>query len=308
MRPLKTSQGILESKSGFLIQIQDDNAHIGWGEVAPIEKSELKICESILKEIGNSPTRNQLEKDIGSWPGTLGFGIGAALAELDCLIGSQSTQEWLPSPKSAILLPTDKSPIETLMPILKSNKNQQQKLTFKWKVGNYSNEIEKKLIHDILVILPNECRLRLDVNGGWQRAQAMDWVNNLYLEPKIEWIEQPLPANDIAGLQELSKKMPIALDESLLSTPSLRGTWDSWQIRRPTLEGDPRLLLKTMHKDSRYIAISTSFETGIGLRWVNHFAGLQAKGATPTAPGMAPGWCPVDNLFSANPKLVWKAA
>ena len=54
--------------------------------------------------------------------------------------------------------------------------------------------------------------------------------------------------------------------------------------------------------------ISTSFETGIGLRWIHHLAMIQQQGPTPAAPGLAPGWCPNDLLFSLDPNLVWEAA
>ncbi len=41
---------------------------------------------------------------------------------------------------------------------------------------------------------------------------------------------------------------------------------------------------------------------------MKHLAALQQQGPTPTAPGMAPGWCPNSQLFSSNPELVWDAA
>ena len=54
--------------------------------------------------------------------------------------------------------------------------------------------------------------------------------------------------------------------------------------------------------------LSTAFETGIGRRWLEHLAGLQAQGPTPTAPGLAPGWTPSGPLFSTDPEQVWAAA
>ena len=74
------------------------------------------------------------------------------------------------------------------------------------------------------------------------------------------------------------------------------------------MEGDPRPLLKELEQGVGYRMVSTSFETGIGLRWIHHLAALQQLGATPTAPGLAPGWCPGGPLFSKNPQFVWQAA
>ena len=88
----------------------------------------------------------------------------------------------------------------------------------------------------------------------------------------------------------------------------MRKHWKDWQVRRPLLEGDPRPLLKELEHGIGYKMISTSLETGIGLRWIHHLAALQQLGATPTAPGLAPGWCPSGPLFSNNPQFVWQAA
>ncbi len=121
-------------------------------------------------------------------------------------------------------------------------------------------------------------------------------------------MEQPLDANDIEGHSDLSKQISVALDESLLINPALRKSWHSWQIRRPLLEGDPRILLRELNEGIGFRVLSTAFETGIGRRWLHHLAALQQRGPTPTAPGLAPGWCPEGKLFSDDPELVWEAA
>jgi len=54
--------------------------------------------------------------------------------------------------------------------------------------------------------------------------------------------------------------------------------------------------------------LSTTFETGIGARWLAHLAALQVQGETPAAPGLAPGWRPDGSLFSSDPAEVWAAA
>jgi O-succinylbenzoate synthase len=54
--------------------------------------------------------------------------------------------------------------------------------------------------------------------------------------------------------------------------------------------------------------LSTALETGIGRRLLHHLAALQSLGPTPTAPGLAPGWCPEGGLFAADPDAVWEAA
>jgi O-succinylbenzoate synthase len=53
--------------------------------------------------------------------------------------------------------------------------------------------------------------------------------------------------------------------------------------------------------------LSTAFETGIGRRWLAHLSALQARGPTPSAPGLAPGWIPSSPLFSDDLFEVWEA-
>jgi O-succinylbenzoate synthase len=156
--------------------------------------------------------------------------------------------------------------------------------------------------------LPQGARLRLDANGGWDRPTAALWAERLAGDPRLEWLEQPLDPADQVGLEALAARVPVALDESLRADPSLRARWRGWQVRRPLLEGDPRPLLAALQAGQPHWMVSTALETGIGRRWVHHLAALQAQGPTPTAPGLAPGWCPQGDLFSVDPWLVWKAA
>ncbi|MFM7313615.1 MAG: o-succinylbenzoate synthase, partial [Cyanobium sp.] len=83
--------------------------------------------------------------------------------------------------------------------------------------------------------------------------------------------------------------------------------WPGWQVRRPLLEGDPRPLLAALEAGTPRLMLSTALETGIGRRFLHHLAGLQARGPTPTAPGLAPGWRPDGALFARDPETAWDA-
>ncbi len=308
VKALKTSQGLIDRKEGWLLHLENQSGQLGWGEVSPLDRSELGECAEILKTLGPVISIEELEAGTTIWPSALAFGIGAALGELQGLIGAQSAEEWLSAPPSAVLLPTDNSLLTTLDSLLENQQYKRSPLSFKWKVAINSQPHEEELLVRILERLPINSRLRLDANAGWSREQAQDWAKQLAKEPRLEWVEQPLAAEDIQGLLALTTQIPIALDESLLVNPSLRQTWTGWQIRRPLIEGDPRTLLQELNAGIGYRVLSTAFETGIGRRWLNHLAALQQRGPTPTAPGLAPGWCPDGPLFSADPKLVWEAA
>jgi O-succinylbenzoate synthase len=308
-RKLITSQGIIHNKIGFFLKTKDSDGNCGWGEVSPIEKNELKECIESLNFIGRITTKDSIENYLGELPGALAFGLGASLADLENLSRRELDFEGFDITESSYLLPTDIDPLESIVKYLGRSNKEKSSRTIKWKVSNQENNFnEEKTLQKILNILPKNFKLRIDPNGGWSRQKAQEWSSELKDETRLQWIEQPLPSRDIEGLFSLANQIPIALDESLIEFPYLRKIWKSWQICRPSLDGDPRLLLKEIDKEDSQTVISTAFETGIGRRWINHLAAKQVKGHHPSAPGLAPGWCPKGPLFNNNPKFVWEAA
>jgi len=263
------------------LQIKDSDGNYGWGEVSPIEKKELQKSIESLDFIGRQTTKDAIENYLCELPGlgALAFGLGACLADLENLTIRKLDFEGFDITESSYLLPTDIDPLESIVKYLDSSNQEKSSNTIKWKVSNQENNFnEEKILQKILNILPKNFKLRIDPNGGWSRQKAQEWINELKKEPRLEWIEQPLPSKDIEGLFSLANQIPIALDESLVEFPYLRKTWKSWQIRRPALDGDPRLLLKEIEQENSQTVISTAFETGIGRRWINHLAAMQVKG------------------------------
>ena len=307
-RVLQTAQGVVEERQGWLLRLEDCAGRCGWGEVAPMDVAGLKACGDCLVKLRLAPTRLELEDGMAFWPAPLAFGVGAALAELDGLVGSVATCGWLAAPASAVLLPAGQPLLNALDSMLERVPSAADPFTVKWKVAVAPDALERRLLLQLLERLPEHARFRLDGNGGWDRSVVSWWVERCLQDPRLEWLEQPLPAGDLEGLRALAQQVPVALDESLVLEPSLRESWSGWQVRRPLLDGDPRPLLRLLQEGVGYRMLSTAFETGIGRRWLHHLAALQHQGPTPVAPGLAPGWCPDGPLFSADPEVVWAAA
>ena len=309
-RPLQTATGVLQQRRGWLLRLQDAAGRLGWGEVSPLDVQQLKLCQDALLPMmqpGVDWTTSSLERRLVKGPAALAFALGAALAELDGEPGSACGEGWLKAPTSAFLLPAGVAMRDALDRLL-SSVDPKLPFTLKWKVAACDQEEEWSLLRELLDKLPASARLRLDANGGWDRLQAWRWVEPLRGDPRLEWLEQPLAADDWEGLQAIAAVVPVALDESLQAHPSWRDQWESWQVRRPLLEGDPRPLLRDLGRGKPRLMLSTTFETGIGGRWLAHLAALQAQGPTPAAPGLAPGWSPAGPLFSSDPAEVWAAA
>ena len=307
-KKLITSKGVIKEKRGWLIHLEDSIGNHGWGEVSPMDYRDEKIYLSHLQDISKTTSSKEiLEHSIISNPKYLGFGIGAALGELEGKVGLSCSDGWLKAPPSAILLPQTKDILKSIESLIHIYKRDGIPITIKWKVAIKENRKEENIMKEILQILPPNFRLRIDANGGWKINDAKRWFNLFERESKLEWIEEPLESINSNELFQLSKQIPIALDESLIQYPDLKNTWEGWQVRHPLIEGDPRILLLELKKNVSHRMISTAFETGIGRRWIDHMSAIQQKGPTPTAPGLAPGWLPKDPLFSNNPFTVWDA-
>ena len=307
LQPLRTAAGELRERSGWLLRLENDDGQVGWGDVAPLQQQQFTTCELALASLPNELPQAQLEAVLRDAQGPVGFGLGAALGELDGLVGAASPQGWLKAPAPALLLPAGEAMLTALEAVAVLAGGLEGR-TFKWKVATEPDPLERQLLEQLLQRLPPTARLRLDANGGWDRSTAEAWMQRLRDEPRLAWLEQPLAVEDQAGLEQLAALGPVALDESLDQQPELCGSWSGWQVRRPALEGDPRVLLRELQAGVPKRMLSTAFETGIGRRWLEHLAALQAQGPTPAAPGLAPGWTPSGPLFSNDPELVWAAA
>ena len=310
-RRLITSRGALVQRRGWLLRLTTPDGHCGWGEAAAplLAGSDTDLAASIAA-VPAAIERGVLEPLLPQLPLALACGLGMALAELDGL-GSMAQGGWRSAPAAAWLLPAGEAAVPALEQVLSQDCIQPaQPLTLKWKVAAVGDAEERALLDALLQRLPPAARLRLDANGGWDRFTADQWVDRLVSEPRLAWLEQPLAPHDLQGLEALATRVPVALDESLSHlSEQQRSAWSGWLVRRPLQEGDPRPLLRQLEAGTApRQMLSTAFETGIGHRFLEHLAALQADGPTPAAPGLAPGWSPGGDLFSSDPQRVWEAA
>ncbi|MBM5823517.1 MAG: o-succinylbenzoate synthase [Cyanobacteria bacterium K_Offshore_surface_m2_011] len=303
-RPLQTAAGAVAAKRGWLLRLQAPDGGLGWGEAAPLDPGETDAVAAALAGLGLAMERIDLERRLPALPPSLAFALGAALAEIDAEVGAAAAG-WLAAPPSAWLLPAGEAMLAGLERGLAGPPGPP---TFKWKVAAAADGLERRLLEVLLERLPAHGRLRLDANGGWDRATAAAWAERLGQEPRLQWLEQPLAPGDQEGLEALAQRIPVALDESLRQRPELRRSWAGWQVRRPSQDGDPRPLLAQLGRGVPRLMVSTGFETGIGARWTAHLAALQWRGPTPVAPGLAPDWSPSGPLFDPDPERVWAAA
>ena len=306
-RELITSRGAVLQRRGWLLRLQACDGRCGWGEAPePLFGAGASALAAAIRALPPVLGRTAIEQQLPKLLAPLAFALGLALAELDGL-GGAAQDGWRPAPPPAQLLPAGAPALPALEAHLAVAPA--APLTFKWKVAAADDAYERDLLEQLLQRLPAAARLRLDANGGWNRRIAGAWADRLAGEPRLQWLEQPLPPQDLAGLEALVQRIPVALDESLpYLSAEQRACWPGWIVRRPAQEADPRPLLDQLRSGLPRQMLSTAFETGIARRLLEHLAALQAAGPTPTAPGLAPGWRPQGGLFATEPEQVWEAA
>ncbi|WP_408010152.1 muconate/chloromuconate family cycloisomerase [Pseudalkalibacillus sp. A8] len=89
---------------------------------------------------------------------------------------------------------------------------------FKTKSGKEAPEDDARRSIRIADGLRSHSTIGIDPNGSWDRLTTMKWMD-AFFDAGIDFLEQPLPPQDIDGAALLSsmKKVPIMADESLAS-------------------------------------------------------------------------------------------
>ena len=301
---VENSKTSYHTKSGWIIKLTSNEKKIGFGEVSPLHKEDLKKCAKQLDMIPPYVGLFNLSEQINIFHPCIQSAINSALAEINGRIIFQENYYFDEIDKTAILL-NPENVISDLNEIKKRQSNIEKSVTIKWKVALKNNHEEEASLEEILSQIGNNIKLRIDANGSWGREIANRWADILKDNKNVDWLEQPLCVDDIDGMKELNKKIPIALDESLLKFPNLIDEWKGWQIRRPSQENNPVKLLRELENKKALISISTSFETGIGKRWLYHLSSLQLQGPTPKVPGLAMNKFPNSFLFLNEAKKIW---
>jgi L-alanine-DL-glutamate epimerase-like enolase superfamily enzyme len=130
-----------------------------------------------------------------------------------------------------------------------------------------------------------DAKLRVDVNAGWSREQALDIIPRL-AEYDLEFIEQPLAADDLEGYFWLKEKLrmwkidiPIFVDESAktsVDVANLAGAVDGVVVKLMKTEGI-REAVRTIHTARAHgmrVMLSCMVESSVGITAAAHIAPL----------------------------------
>jgi O-succinylbenzoate synthase len=149
----------------------------------------------------------------------------------------------------------------------------------KIKVGG-DLDLDIQRIKNTLSIKPN-CKVRLDVNGGWSVAQAESAVAQIIDEvglDALEYIEQPVATLD--ELKKLQLPIPVVGDEVIRKAKDpfaidLKGAVDILMLKVAPLGGIRRAMQIAAHHKLP-VVVSSALESAVG---ISH--GLRLAGTLP---------------------------
>src|SRR5436309_8253596 len=122
--------------------------------------------------------------------------------------------------------------------------------------------------------------IRVDANAGWSRQRAMQMLPVLK-EYGVEFVEQPLPPQDLDGLAALRRQgvLPVVVDESCIVSadiPRVAGAVDGINIKLAKC-GSLREALRmvaTARAHAMLVMVGCMIESSLGITAAAHFAPL----------------------------------
>jgi len=175
---VENSKTNYHTKSGWIIKLISNDKKIGFGEVSPLNKKDLKKCAKELNMIPENIEIFNLSDQINIFHPCIQSAINSALAEINGKIIFKKNYAFDKIDKTAILLNSE-NVISELNEIKKRQSNIGKLVTVKWKVALRDNHEEEANLEEILSQIGNNIKLRIDANGSWGRKIANRWADIL---------------------------------------------------------------------------------------------------------------------------------
>jgi L-Ala-D/L-Glu epimerase len=299
--PFATAHGVLAQREGVLLELTSAAGVHGVGEIAPLPGfgGSLEplwevlpaVAERLLRARG-APGPDPLHGGDGGEregvPSALWCGFETALLDLAAREASCSLGALLGAhPASLVPVNATVGARQTATAVEQARRAVAAGFTtIKLKVGmeaSVSAEVER--VAAVRAAIGPAIRLRLDANEAWTTELAIAAIRAI--EPfQPQWIEQPVPAADIAGLARVRRGVgtPIAADESVADVEAVQALLTAEAadvlVLKPMLAGGPLATLRLAELARAAgvgVVVTSMLETGVGIAAALHVAaGLPA--------------------------------
>ncbi|ELZ24340.1 chloromuconate cycloisomerase [Halosimplex carlsbadense 2-9-1] len=222
--PLATAAGEISERSGFLVRY-DHRGERGVGEATPLPgwTESLDECETGLERAldagaGGAHSAGLLEFDADEIPAAR-HGFATALLDADARADGIPLYRWFDDSRTVRSVPVNATVGDGDPETTVEHANEAVEDGFdclKCKVGARSVDEDIERVRAVREAVGDRVTLRLDANGGWSRAEAERAIERV--EPlDVAYVEQPVAADDLAGLADLrGNGVDIAVDEGLV--------------------------------------------------------------------------------------------
>lgn len=219
--PLSTADGEIAERRGFLVGVDIDDAH-GVGEATPLPgwTESHRSCEAALRDSPESWERVDARLDGRS--STPAARHGYRLAVLDAaarredrpLAALLADRAGFPSPSESVPVNATVGDDGADATVAAAEAAVDAGFeTLKLKVGARSLDADLDRVRAVREAV--DATIRVDANGAWDAESAGTAVDVL-VDLGVEYVEQPLPADELAALAELrGRGVDIAVDESV---------------------------------------------------------------------------------------------
>ncbi len=323
VRDFHTAHGVIDIREGMIVQVTTDEGVTGIGEIAPLPMfnvSNLADACLLLPELaGRIHQRTLYEalellttESVSTKNASALCGLEIALFDAlgkakDCCLSTLlSPSDFVPRvsvPVNAVI--SAKATEAAAGAALKAKLNGFPCVKLKVGLGlHIQEEIER--IATVRNAIGHSMHLRLDANEAWQLDEAIAILSQC-VPYDIQYIEQPLKAQDLVGMQTLRQEIPIpiAVDEVVHNLESVYVVLDrkvaDILVIKPQLAGGLRIAQQMIQAASARgvgCVITSTIEAGIGLTAELHL--VAASPAVTLECGLATLPLLVDDLLTAE--------
>jgi L-alanine-DL-glutamate epimerase-like enolase superfamily enzyme len=271
-RPFATATGMWLHREAWIVLLDGGDGRVGLGE-AVLEPDATEVEETILARViretagrartGDLPDAEELEL-LGGAGRAFRAALDAALLDLALELDAR------PVPVNGTIgFAAPREGAEAALQAIEAGFT-----TLKMKAGaeRETDDLVAR-VRAIRRAVGPEVRLRLDINGAWDLPTATDRLEAVE-RFDLEYVEQPLAADDTDGAVELRSRVAVAIaaDEAVRSAGAARSVLAAGAadvlVVKPARVGGPVAVAEIAAAAAARgvpVVVSTLFETGIGM-------------------------------------------
>lgn len=233
------SHHVAGGRETVLVRIRTEGGHEGWGEAPahphwPLGMTPARVEQVIAGELAPRLEGRQadppgsclaaLDRSVPDAPFAL---AGVDLALHDLVARARQAPAWQLLGRAVRLA----VPVHFSLGIGSADETVRQALQaldrgytiLKCKVGRPDRDDEVRTLAALRRAVGPAVRIRADANGAWTPAEAIAQIRDLDRAANLEFIEQPVPGPDLAGLDQVARavSVPLMADEAIARVDDL---------------------------------------------------------------------------------------